>query len=406
MMVFKVGKYKGAVEPFISDELSEENREQISLYQSGIWNNVVKGIAQSRRIHEFDVNHFADEGLMFSDPIKAVECGFISDLKYRSEVEKIIKEKAEQTGNSLKTIGISKMKRAKKTEREYRNKIAVIYAEGEILNMPSSSPYSGSYTITEKFAKELKKLKDDEQIKAVVLRVNSPGGSAFVSEQIWRQVIELKKSKPVVVSMGNVAASGGYYISCAASKIVAEANTLTGSIGIFGMFPNASGLFEKLDLTTDVVKTNNFADFGDISRPMRPEEVELMQSYVERGYDLFLTRCAEGRNMSKEAIDSIAQGRVWTGEMAKELGLVDEIGGIDRAIEIAVRLSNVVNYKIINVSTSKDFWQELFEKQLDNVKVSITRNFLGDEYEYYKTLQQVKSTVGIQARIPYDLKPL
>jgi protease-4 len=404
MMVFKVGKYKGAVEPFIADKLSDENREQITAYQSGIWNSILNGISKSRKIPVSDISHFADAGLFFADPAKAAECGLIDSLKYRSEVDEIVKEKAGQTGKTLTTIGLSKMKRAKKFVRDYRNKLAVIYAEGEIVTEPTR--YSTDNSITEKLSKELIKLKDDEQVKAVVLRVNSPGGSAYVSDQIWKQVVELKKVKPVVVSMGNVAASGGYYISCAADKIVAEANTLTGSIGIFGIFPNMSGLFEKLALTTDIVKTNEYADLGDISRPMTPDEMALIQSYVERGYDIFLTRCAEGRNKTKEEIDAIGQGRVWTGAQALELGLVDELGGIDRAIELAAEKANIVNYTVINVSTSKDFFKELLEKQLEDVKTSMLKNWMGEEYEYYKTLRQVKSTYGIQARIPYDLRPL
>ena len=404
MLVFKVGKYKGAVEPFLGEKLSDENREQIMSYQQGIWNNVVNGIAKSRKIMPSDVNHFADEGLFLTDPMNAVECGLINDTKYRIEVENIVMEKAEQVGKSLKTIGISKMKRAKSPVREYRNKIAVLYAEGEISSVPSS--YSAGIGITEKMTKELKKLQDDENVKAVVLRVNSPGGSAFVSEQIWRQVVELQKTKPLVVSMGNVAASGGYYIACAANKIVAEENTLTGSIGIFGLFPNTSGLFEKLALTTDVVKTNTYSDMGDPSRPMTDDEQALIQSNIERGYEVFLTRCAQGRKMSIEAIDSIGQGRVWTGRQAYELGLVDELGGIDRAIELAVELSGIVNYSIVNVSTSSDFIKELFEKQLEDAKISILRNMMGAEYDYFRTLQQIKTFSGIQARLPYDLKPL
>jgi protease-4 len=404
MMVFKVGKYKGAVEPFIADQLSDENREQITSYQNGIWNTIVNGIAKSRNLQTSDVTHFADEGLFMADPSSAIECGLIHALKYRSEVEQLLMDKAGQTGNSLKTIGLGKMKRAKKFVREYRNKIAVIYAEGEITT--STPSYTNSNKITEKFVDELKKLKDDEHIKAVVIRVNSPGGSAFVSEQIWKQVIDLKAVKPVVISMGNVAASGGYYISCGANKIVAEANTLTGSIGIFGLFPNVSGLFDKLALTTDGVKTNRYADLGDASRPMTADEMALFQGFVERGYDVFLTRCAEGRDMSKEAIDAIGQGRVWTGAQALEIGLVDELGGVDRAIALAAEISKIVNYTVINVSTSKDFIKELLEKQIDNAKTATVKDMLGNEYEYYKTLQQVKSTQGIQARLPYDLRPL
>jgi protease-4 len=402
MMVFKVGKYKGAVEPFLGDKLSEENREQITAYQQGIWNNIVKGIAKSRRIQPSNVNHFADEGLFLTDPLNAVECGLIDDIKYRLEVDSVVMQKAGQIGASLKAIGVSKMKRAKKTEREYRNKVAVLYAEGDIVPMS----YNTGSGITEKLAKELKKLQDDENVKAVVLRVNSPGGSAYVSEQIWKQVVELKKKKPIVVSMGNMAASGGYYISCAANKIVAEENTLTGSIGIFGLLPNTSGLFEKLALTTDVVKTNTYADFGDPSRPMTDDEQALMQINIDRGYDVFLTRCAQGRNMSKEDIDSIGQGRVWTGQQARELGLVDELGGIDRAIELAVELSGIVNYTIVNVSTASDFITTLLEKSIEDTKTLILRDMIGEEYEYFRTLQQIKTFSGIQARLPYDLKPL
>lgn len=255
-------------------------------------------------------------------------------------------------------------------------------------------------------ARELIKLRKDESVKAVVFRVNSPGGSAYTSDQIWHQVVELKKVKPVVVSMGNVAASGGYYISCAASKIVAEANTLTGSIGVFGIFPNATGLLDKLDITSDVVKTNHFADLGDATRPMRDDEKALIQSYVERTYDIFLARCADGRGISKDSIDAIGQGRVWTGEQAQKIGLVDELGGIDKAIEVAAGLAKVSDYEVSTVTTTKDFFQELFEKQFDEVKLSILRNTLGEEYEYFKTLEKAKSATGIQARIPYTLKPL
>ena len=404
MLVFKVGKYKGAVEPFLGDKLSDENREQITAYQQEIWNNILNGVATCRRISTSYVNHFVEEGLFLADPSNAVECGLIDDLKYRIEVEKAVMEKAGQEGKSLKTIGMDKMKRSKIPEREYRNKIAVLYAEGEILSVPPSlSTGSG---ITEKLANELKKLGDDENVKAVVLRVNSPGGSAYISEQIWKQVVELKKMKPIVVSMGNVAASGGYYISCAANKIVAEESTLTGSIGIFGLVPNATGLFENLALTTDVVKTNQFADIGDPSRQMTLDEQAIIQGVIERSYDVFLTRCAEGRTMSKEAIDEIGQGRVWTGSQAYELGLVDELGGIDRAVELAAEISGVVNFTLINVSTSTDFIKDFFEKQIEETKVSMLKDIMGEEYEYFRTLRQIKTTNGIQARLPYDLRPL
>lgn len=407
MMVFKVGTYKGAVEPFIADKLSDANREQITSYQNSIWGNITKGIAKSRNITVEDVNRFANEGAFFASPEKAVEYKLIDELKYRSEVEKYLIEQSGQTGDKLKTVGLSNMKNVKKTDRKYRNKIAIVYAEGEIMQQIISSPYSGNYPcISEKINDDLKKLADNEDVKAVVLRINSPGGSAYTSEQIWKQVYELKKKKPVVVSMGSVAASGGYYIASGASKIIAEPNTLTGSIGIFGMFPNTAGLFNKLALTTDIVKTNRYADFGDPSRPMTDDEKALIQGYIERGYDTFLTRCAEGRGVSKADIDSIGQGRVWTGEQALKIGLVDELGGIERAVELAGELAEIYNYNIMEVSTDHDFLKELLEKQIEVVKQSVVKDMLGDEYEHFRTLRKVKATYGIQARIPYDLKPL
>lgn len=406
MMIFKVGTYKGAVEPFMLDKLSDANREQIQSYISTIWDNVTDGIAESRQVSVEDINNFANQGYAFASAEKAVECKLIDELKYRPEVEEYVKELAAQSDKRLRTADIAKMKSIKTVTREKANRIAILYAEGEIKPEVSSSPYNMEQAITEKVATELIKLKNDDNVKAVVFRVNSPGGSAFVSEQIWRQVIELKKVKPIVVSMGDVAASGGYYISCAANKIVAEPNTLTGSIGIFGMFPNVTGLLDKLSLTTDIVKTNTYADLGDMSRPMREDEKVLIQSFVERGYETFLTRCADGRDMSKEAINEIGQGRVWTGEQAKERGLVDELGGINKAIETAAFLADLSDYSLTYVSGTKDFWKEFIEKQLGEVKVSIVKNVLGDEYEYFKTLNNIKSTTGIQARLPYDVKPL
>lgn len=406
MMIFKVGTYKGAVEPFMLDKLSDANREQIQSYMGTIWDNVVNGIAEARNIPVADINHFANQGLAFGNAEKTVECGLIDELKYRPEAEEFVKELAGQSDKRLQTANITKLKSIKKTDKVKTDRIAILYAEGEIKAEASSSPYNQEQAITEKVASELIKLKNDDNVKAVVLRVNSPGGSAFVSEQIWRQVVELKKVKPIVVSMGDIAASGGYYISCAASKIVAEPNTLTGSIGIFGIFPNVTGLFDKLSLTTDVVKTNTYADLGDMSRPMREDEKVLIQSFVERGYDTFLTRCADGRDMSKEAINEIGQGRVWTGEQAKERGLVDELGGIDTAIETAASLADLTDYSLTYVSGSKDFWKEFIEKQLGEVKISVVKSVLGSEYEYFKTLNNIKSTTGIQTRLPYDVKPL
>ena len=405
MLIFKVGTYKGAVEPFMLDKLSDANREQISSYMNGIWDNITADIAKSRKITVEDVNHYADQGFAIALPEKALECGLVDELKYKPEAEEYVKELAGQTDKKLKTVGVDKVRNIKSKEGKSKNKIAVLYAEGEITEAVTS-PYSMDKSITEKVAKELIKLKEDESIKAVVLRVNSPGGSAFTSEQIWKQVLELKKVKPIVVSMGDVAASGGYYISCAANKIVAEPNTLTGSIGIFGMFPIMTGLFNKVALTTDVVKTNTYADLGDVSRPMREDEKALIQSRIESGYDTFITRCADGRGMTKAAIDSIGQGRVWTGEQAIEKGLVDELGGIEKAIAVAAKLADLKDYKLVEVSGSKDFLKDLFEKQLDEVKLNVVKQLMGEDFEYFKTLNLIKSAPAIQTRLPYDVQPL
>ena len=405
MLIFKVGTYKGAVEPFMLDKLSDANREQISSYMNGIWDNITADIAKSRKITVEDVTHYADQGFAIALPEKALECGLVDELKYKPEAEEYVKDLAGQTDKKLKTVGVDKVRNIKSKEGKSKNKIAVLYAEGEITEAVTS-PYSMDKSITEKVAKELIKLKEDESIKAVVLRVNSPGGSAFTSEQIWKQVLELKKVKPIVVSMGDVAASGGYYISCAANKIVAEPNTLTGSIGIFGMFPNMTGLFNKVALTTDVVKTNTYADLGDVSRPMREDEKALIQSRIESGYDTFITRCADGRGMTKAAIDSIGQGRVWTGEQAIEKGLVDELGGIEKAIAVAAKLADLKDYKLVEVSGSKDFLKDLFEKQLDEVKLNVVKQLMGEDFEYFKTLNLIKSAPAIQTRLPYDVQPL
>lgn len=406
IMIFKVGTYKGAVEPFMLDKLSEANREQIESYMGSVWSNMTEAIAADRNLTVADVNRFANEGLAFAAAGKAVEYGLVDELKYKPEAEAYVGELAGQTDAKLRVASVGNMKSMPEFVKKSSDQIAILYAEGEIVSEGSVSAYDMDQLITDKLAGELIKLKNDPDVKAVVLRVNSPGGSAYVSEQIWRQVVELKKVKPIVVSMGDVAASGGYYISCAASKIIAEPTTLTGSIGIFGMFPNITGLLGKLSLTTDLVKTNTFADLGDMSRPMRDDEKVLIQSYVERGYETFLTRCAEGRDMSTEAINEIGQGRVWTGLQAKEKGLVDDLGGMELAIESAALLAEITDYSVVNVFTSKDLFQDFINKQLGEVKLSIAKSILGTDYEYFKTLKSIRTTAGIQARLPYDVKPL
>lgn len=403
--IFKVGTYKSAVEPFFLKKFSDANREQLSSFLGSVWNNVTKAIVENRHIQVDDLSRYMNEGLAIGDASNAVEYKLADALKYRYEVENCIKTMAGQdVKGKLKTAGVNKVASIVEKTKDHKDKIAVLYAEGQIRD-DDSSPFSmDDAVISEKMAKELRKLKDDEKVKAVVFRVNSPGGSAYISEQIWKEVVELKAVKPIVVSMGDYAASGGYYISCAANKIIAEHTTLTGSIGVFGVIRNLTGTFEKVGVTTDIVKTNTYADLGDASRPMREDEKALIQHSVERTYDLFLTRCADGRGMSKAEIDSIGQGRVWTGEQALERGLVDQLGGLDVAIEEAAKLADLTEYSVVAADAPKDFFTKFMEKKLEEAKVSMVKSMLGDQYELFSILQRAQTEEGIIARMPFDIK--
>ncbi|MFV0405109.1 MAG: signal peptide peptidase SppA [Bacteroides graminisolvens] len=405
MQVFRVGTYKAAVERFSATEMSPANREQVTAYITSIWNEIITDVAASRKVSVDSLNNYANRMLMFYPAEQTVKSGMADTLIYKNDVRDYLKQLVEiDKDDDLAVLGLDEMINVKKNTPKDKsgNIIAVYYAFGEIDGGSSSTDEDG--IISNEVIKDLRKLKEDKDVKAVVLRVNSPGGSAFGSEQIWEAVCQLKKEKPVIVSMGDYAASGGYYISCAADTIVAEPTTLTGSIGIFGLIPNAKGLTDKLGLSFDVVKTHKFADFGNIMRGMNTDEQTLLQMYINQGYDLFVSRCAEGRKMSKNEIEKIAEGRVWTGEAAKKIGLVDLLGGIDKALEIAVKKAKVEGYTVVGYPDRKNVLQELLNSKPGNyIESRMLKSQLGDYYNGFSMLKNLEKADFMQARVPFEL---
>lgn len=400
MQIFKVGTFKSAVEPFMLDKMSDANREQVTAYINDIWSTITSEISDSRKISVDKINQLTDSLQTFKLANASVTDGLVDTLMYETEVKEYLKDLLKvEKAKDVRMASIKDMTSVPFVkESNSKDVIAILYAEGSINNG------SGKDGITDKrYVKEIEKLKDNDKVKAVVFRVNSPGGSAYASEQIWKAITDLKAKKPVVVSMGDYAASGGYYIACNASKIIAQPNTLTGSIGIFGMFPNFEGLTKKVGLSFDNVKTNKFADFGDATRPMRPEEKGILQQYIEHGYDLFLTRCSEGRNIPKDSLDHIAQGRVWTGNQALKIGLVDALGNIDTAIQEAAKLAKLDDYSLQDYPKKVDFLESLLSNQKEEFATKAMKEYLGKDYELFKTIKEIKEQDFVQARMPYDI---
>lgn len=404
MQIFRVGTYKSAVEPMTNTEMSPANREQTQAFLESTWKSIVSDVAASRNISVDSLNLLADQNMDLRPAEDYVHCGLADTLMYKDEVLSYLKSLAGLTEeDNLHTLSLDEMTRVKSAtpKSKTRDVVAVYYAYGEIDNVSSYDEGINS----EKVTKDLRDLRKDKNVKAVVLRVNSPGGSAYGSEQIWREVSLLKAEKPVVVSMGDYAASGGYYISCAANKIVAEPTTLTGSIGIFGMMPDASELLtNKLGLHFDGVKTHKMADMGSMSRPFNAEESALMQQMVNQGYALFTKRCAEGRNIPLEELCKIAEGRVWTGSMAKELKLVDELGGLDTAIQLAAELGKVKDYKLKSYPTKQDFLTELLNTHADRYIHSQLQETFGEYYQGFEWLRHVEQSDRLQARLPFNMR--
>ena len=407
MQVFKVGTFKSAVEPFTNTAMSEANREQVTSYLGSIWENMLKDVSEARKISVEKLNALADEYVALSPAKYLVDNRLVDTLTYIDGVKAYLKQKMDvDDDDNLRFITPKEMANAEiPGYKERDDKIAVYYAVGDIVQTAGTRSMSSNepQIIGEKVIDDLRALREDKDVKAVVLRVNSGGGSAYASEQIWREVELLKAEKPVVVSMGGMAASGGYYISSGANKILAEPTTLTGSIGIFGMFPDMSELItQKVGVKFDVVKTNALSDLGTMSRAMNAEEGQLMQSMVERGYETFTGRVAMGRKMKIERVKEIAEGRVWTGEQAKELGLVDKLGNLDAAIKAAAELAKVEDYNRVNYPEPEPWYMTLLNEQKTGYLDAELRETLGEYYTTFSLLRTLKTQDRIQARIPFD----
>lgn len=403
MQVFKVGTYKSAVEPYIAEQMSDANREQVSSYQQSIWNNMLKDVAKSRKTTAEALNSLADSLTILSGPEASVKGGLVDKLCYQDEVKKILKNKAKmEEGESLRFVSISDVALSEELNDKVDDEIAVYYAYGEIKEDITGGFAQESAITSKQMTKDLQELREDDDVKAVVLRVNSPGGSAYASEQIWREVQLLSKEKPVIVSMGALAASGGYYISCGANKIFAEPTTLTGSIGIFGMIPDATELLtDKLGLSFDVVKTNAHSDFGAMGRPLNESECRLMQAYINQGYELFTGRVAQGRKISQDSVKAVAEGRVWTGEQAMKIGLVDKLGNLNDAIAAAAKAAKIEKYSVGRYPEPAPWFASLLQEKKADYMDSQMRSALGEFYPAFSLIRDLKNQDAIQARMTF-----
>lgn len=395
MQIFKVGTFKSAVEPFTQTSMSEANRLQLTTFINSIWTEITKTIARNRGISDTEVNLYADSGLFLDDAQTAVQHKLIDSLVYSSDMKEIIEK---LVGKDYNTLTIRDMKLTAPNKEYSKNRIAIVYAVGEI---DGSNKNDG--IDSEDISEDLLDIADNDKIKAVVLRINSPGGSAYGSEQIWKAVSVVKSKKPIVVSMGDYAASGGYYIACNTDRIFAQPTTLTGSIGIFGIFPNIGGLTDKLGIKFDNVKTNKYSDFGATYRPMNTEERAILQRYINNGYELFTKRCAEGRNMNIDSLKAIAEGRIYSGTDAMRLGLVDEMGGLEEAIAFAAKKANISNYTLKYYPSVKSLIEQISDIFSTSVEERIVKSQLGENYRLFRTIQRAQTTTGIKAIMPYSI---
>lgn len=406
MQVAKVGTYKSATEMFTGEKMSDADRQQTTAYLTGIWQNVVSAVGKSRSLTAQQLNAYADSLVSLAAPQDYVRMRMVDGLLYTDQVRQAVKKKMGLSpDDEIPQVSMSDLLAAGPEDKK-GDEIAVYYAVGDIVDGVVAMPSRESVIDAQKVCADLQDLAKDKDVKAVVLRVNSPGGSAYASEQIWHQVMELKKVKPVVVSMGSYAASGGYYISCPANWIVAEPNTLTGSIGIFGMFPDVSGLLrEKLGLKFDEVKTNKYALFGTRSRPFTADELSHLESYIDRGYKLFRQRVADGRRLKVDQVEQVAQGHVWLGQDALRIGLVDQLGGVEVALRKAAQLAKLTQWHSSAYPVLPDYLSQLLDlpgAARGNYLDEQMRQSLGAYYEPFALIRDLQAQNPLQARLPFE----
>lgn len=406
MQVAKVGTYKSATEMFTGEKMSDADRQQTTAYLTGIWQNVVSAVGKSRSLTAQQLNAYADSLVSLAAPQDYVRMRMVDGLLYTDQVRQAVKKKMGLSpDDEIPQVSMSDLLAAGPEDKK-GDEIAIYYAVGDIVDGVVAMPSRESVIDAQKVCADLQDLAKDKDVKAVVLRVNSPGGSAYASEQIWHQVMELKKVKPVVVSMGSYAASGGYYISCPANWIVAEPNTLTGSIGIFGMFPDVSGLLrEKLGLKFDEVKTNKYALFGTRSRPFTADELSHLESYIDRGYKLFRQRVADGRRLKVDQVEQVAQGHVWLGQDALRIGLVDQLGGVEVALRKAAQLAKLTQWHSSAYPVLPDYLSQLLDlpgAARGNYLDEQMRQSLGAYYEPFALIRDLQAQNPVQARLPFE----
>ncbi|MGI6224286.1 MAG: signal peptide peptidase SppA [Prevotella sp.] len=405
MVVMKVGKYKSATEMFTEDKMSDADREQTTRYLTGIWNTWLKGVSEARKIPVDSLNAYADRLIATEDPKVFVKNKMVDGLLFADEMKAQVKKLLKlEEDDDIKQLTPGQLISAVDGNKG-GEKIAVYYASGEIVDYYNTSSLfpTKEQIVGDEFCKDMEELMDDDDVKAVVLRVNSPGGSAFASEKMWHAIKKLKEKKPVVVSMSGMAASGGYYMSCGANWIVAEPTTLTGSIGIFGMIPDASGLLtNKLGIKFDEVKTNKYSTILEPGRPITAEELSYIQSAIDRRYRVFLSRVAEGRKMSMAQVNDIAQGHVYLAQDAKQIKLVDEFGGLNTALEKAAKLAHLDEYYYNEYPAPMDFFEQLNNiSEGSNYLDDQMREVLGQFYEPFCMLSSIRNQNRLQARLPY-----